>query len=256
MYDVADEQIDTTSKAFMALTISCARCHDHKFDPISTKDYYSLAAISSRASRTSRSSTRQRRDRRSISSRWCPTTSTSATRSIRKGSRWCWQKIRSITELAMLQHIIMQQGPRLADYMVAVHEVNKKGADLAKVAADWRLDCEVLQAWVKYLKPGGDLRLHFEEWYKADESNLPSVAEKYQERYLARGAEWIDKLQKWQEEIQAWDGTGKFPPPTQPGPLRGPLFLRGYSRMHARWTKAPKKWTVPSPWPRKSGNPF
>lgn len=43
--DVADEQIDLTSKAFLGLTVSCARCHDHKFDPISTKDYYSLASI-------------------------------------------------------------------------------------------------------------------------------------------------------------------------------------------------------------------
>src|ERR1700730_11658380 len=44
-YDIVDEQIDVTSRAFMGLTIACARCHDHKFDPISTKDYYSLASI-------------------------------------------------------------------------------------------------------------------------------------------------------------------------------------------------------------------
>ena len=43
--DIVDEQIDTTSKAVLGLTISCARCHDHKFDPISTKDYYALAGI-------------------------------------------------------------------------------------------------------------------------------------------------------------------------------------------------------------------
>ena len=44
-YDVIDEQIDTTSKAFVGLTIACSRCHDHKFDPISTQEYYSLASI-------------------------------------------------------------------------------------------------------------------------------------------------------------------------------------------------------------------
>ena len=43
--DIIDEQIDTTGRAFMALTIGCARCHDHKFDPIPTADYYSLAGI-------------------------------------------------------------------------------------------------------------------------------------------------------------------------------------------------------------------
>ena len=43
--DVVDEQIDVTSRAFMALTVSCARCHDHKFDPIPNEEYYSLAGI-------------------------------------------------------------------------------------------------------------------------------------------------------------------------------------------------------------------
>ncbi len=40
-----DEQIDVTGRALLATTISCARCHDHKFDPIPTKEYYSLAGI-------------------------------------------------------------------------------------------------------------------------------------------------------------------------------------------------------------------
>lgn len=43
--DIVDEQIEVTSKAFMGLTVACARCHDHKFDPISTRDYYALAGI-------------------------------------------------------------------------------------------------------------------------------------------------------------------------------------------------------------------
>jgi hypothetical protein len=43
--DVIDEQIDTMGKGFLGMTIGCARCHDHKFDPIPTKDYYALAGI-------------------------------------------------------------------------------------------------------------------------------------------------------------------------------------------------------------------
>ena len=43
--DVVDEQIDTIGRAFMGMTIGCARCHDHKFDPIPTADYYALAGI-------------------------------------------------------------------------------------------------------------------------------------------------------------------------------------------------------------------
>ena len=43
--DVINDRIDVTTKAFLGLTVSCARCHDHKFDPIPTKDYYSLYGI-------------------------------------------------------------------------------------------------------------------------------------------------------------------------------------------------------------------
>ncbi len=43
--DIIDEQIDTFGRAILGLTLGCARCHDHKFDPISSRDYYSLAGI-------------------------------------------------------------------------------------------------------------------------------------------------------------------------------------------------------------------
>jgi len=43
--DVVDEQIETTGRAFLGMTLGCVRCHDHKFDPISHEDYYALAAI-------------------------------------------------------------------------------------------------------------------------------------------------------------------------------------------------------------------
>jgi hypothetical protein len=43
--DVADEQIDTIGRGLLGMTIACARCHDHKFDPIPTQDYYALAGI-------------------------------------------------------------------------------------------------------------------------------------------------------------------------------------------------------------------
>jgi hypothetical protein len=43
--DAVDNQIDVFSKAFLGLTVACARCHDHKFDPIPTADYYALAGV-------------------------------------------------------------------------------------------------------------------------------------------------------------------------------------------------------------------
>lgn len=44
-FDVIDEQIETIGKAFMGQTIGCARCHDHKFDPIPQRDYYAMAGV-------------------------------------------------------------------------------------------------------------------------------------------------------------------------------------------------------------------
>jgi hypothetical protein len=44
-FDVIDEQLDTIGKTVMGQTVGCARCHDHKFDPIPQRDYYALAGI-------------------------------------------------------------------------------------------------------------------------------------------------------------------------------------------------------------------
>lgn len=43
--DVVDEQIDVTTQAFLGITVACARCHDHKFDPIPQTEYYAIAGI-------------------------------------------------------------------------------------------------------------------------------------------------------------------------------------------------------------------
>ena len=43
--ETLDDRIDTLTRGLMAITVSCARCHDHKFDPIPQRDYYSLAGV-------------------------------------------------------------------------------------------------------------------------------------------------------------------------------------------------------------------
>src|SRR5262249_56819293 len=40
-----DERVDAVSRGLLGLTVACARCHDHKFDPIPTRDYYGLASV-------------------------------------------------------------------------------------------------------------------------------------------------------------------------------------------------------------------
>ncbi len=45
IHDVIDDRIDVVTRGLLGLTVSCARCHDHKFDPIPTRDYYSLYGV-------------------------------------------------------------------------------------------------------------------------------------------------------------------------------------------------------------------
>ena len=45
LIDIADEQLDVVGQTFLGMTFGCARCHDHKFDPITTEDYYAMAGI-------------------------------------------------------------------------------------------------------------------------------------------------------------------------------------------------------------------
>ena len=209
-YDVVDEQIDTMSKAFMALTMGCARCHDHKFDPLSTADYYSLAAIFA--------SVRNFEDldpsatvsrvyfaplvHRSVYERY---------KEHQRQTRAVSQEIRSITELKMLEHIVTRRGPLTAEYMLTAYEIYGARADSKHVAADKPLESRIVEAWTKYLEPNGDLRLHLQEWHDAEASDRSAVAQRYEERYLARGREWVEKLRKWREAMRAWKGAGPSP---------------------------------------------
>ena len=43
--ETLDDRVDTVTRGLLGLTVSCARCHDHKFDPIPTQDYYSIAGV-------------------------------------------------------------------------------------------------------------------------------------------------------------------------------------------------------------------
>jgi hypothetical protein len=45
VHDIIDDRIDVVSRGLLGLTVSCARCHDHKYDPVPTRDYYSLYGV-------------------------------------------------------------------------------------------------------------------------------------------------------------------------------------------------------------------
>ena len=217
-YDVVDEQIDTTAKVFMGLTMGCARCHDHKFDPISAKDYYSMASIFA--------SIKDFEDLDPVNTvskvhlePLVPKEIYERYKDHQEKIKRTKQEIKSIDDLEMFRYLIEHRTPKLAEYMVAAYEVYHDGADLEAVAERARLDCHVLKLWAAYLDPGDELRLHLKEWHEADTANHAAVAEEYQRRFRERGLDWIGKLEKWRHEVENWDGEGKFPkkPDLPPG---------------------------------------
>ena len=134
-----DAEIDVLSKGFLGLTVTCARCHDHKYDPISQKDYYalggifhasSLLGIQSGAGRPGGDSYRPTR-----------------LRSPRSKARWAnsWKRARSMWP--------KRRPGRLSRYMMAGRRIllSKPKLDVAAVAAEEKLDPATLQRWVKYL---------------------------------------------------------------------------------------------------------
>ena len=136
--DQVDNQIDVMSKAFLGLTVACARCHDHKFDPIATADYYSLSGTlhSTRISEDCLDSPARAREIASLR------------RKIGKIN----DRIRRLVRPA-----VARRAQGLGKYLLAAGELipsteGESSSRAEEAAASQGLDAERLQAWVRYLE--------------------------------------------------------------------------------------------------------
>ncbi len=198
VYDVIDEQIDVTSKAFLGLTVSCARCHDHKFDPISTRDYYSLASIFA--------STRSfKKVEGTVSQLYFePLVPKEAY------GRYEQHQKKISARKSECDKIIEEEAARyasrlrlhLAEYMVASWKVYQTGASAASLSRQQGLDEAVLERWVEYLKPDGELKPHLEHWRQAEASNVSAIAEEYQSHFEKAAREWEEVLRNWKKKVE------------------------------------------------------
>ncbi len=249
-YDVIDEQIDTTAKVFMGLTMGCARCHDHKFDPISAKDYYSMASIFASVKNFESLDPSMTVSKVHLEP-LVPEETYRQYKDHQDAIGNTKRRIDSILDLEMYRHVIEHRSPQLARYMVAAYEVYNDGADVEAVASQERLDCEVLRLWADYLAPGEDLRLHLRQWKEAAKTDRAAVAEEYQQRFQGRGLEWIERLDKWRQQVDTWDGVGKFPekPDLAPGSDR---FFSEVTLMAASMDEGAKRVDGPFALPKRS----
>jgi hypothetical protein len=161
----ANDQLDVTTKVFLGLTVGCAQCHDHKYDPIPTKDYYSLLGVF--------------RSTESTQYPLVPAAEVTAYKSQKK-------KIDALKEI--LTDYLAEQTKQLTDLLAR---------DTAKyLVAVWKevkeqpgLDTETLGRWKSYLADTNKEHPYLKPWYdllssRPAEAQVRAEAQRYQQFIL------------------------------------------------------------------------
>ncbi len=133
-----DDRVDVTTKAFLGLTVGCARCHDHKFDAIPTKDYYRLAGVFASSQYEA-----------------YPLVEQSVVEEYEEKKEELEKKEKELNDLLESAGKIQTEVYFLQseNYMVAAWRVDsERGATVESIAEEYRLDLELLQRWVRFLK--------------------------------------------------------------------------------------------------------
>ena len=216
LYDVYDEQVDVTSKAFLGMTLACARCHNHKFDPLLTRDYYAMTGIFA----STRSFTNPDSHVSVVLEKpLVPEEEWARYKAARKEHQEKERRERvAIEEIVdeVRGPLVQRNAPRLAEYMLASRRVYADKAPLAEVARAQNLDEEILRRWVKDLQPEELTPQHLLEWRNAPPEKIAEVAGGYQERFLKRFADWTAKIEKWRAAYRTALADGKASLPDRP----------------------------------------
>jgi cytochrome c553 len=185
LVDVYDEQIDVVSKGILGLTMACARCHDHKFDPILTKDYYSWNTIFA-ATRNFKNP-----DQHVASLLYRPLAPEEEYERFLKGRELSDRKRGEMLDLIEDQTsaYTLELGSRTAEYMLAARAVlaGKKPAAI-------NLKPNILEKWVTFLEESRTKRSYLKDWFDATDATAPQIAAKYQARYLAKQSDWTKAM--------------------------------------------------------------
>jgi hypothetical protein len=233
-YDIVDEQIDVTGKAFLGLTVACARCHDHKFDPISTRDYYSLASIFA--------STKQLAKLEGTVSQlyFAPLVPKAIAERYEAHQKKIEDKHHEIDQLTGEEARRYRDAltPRLAEYMLAARNIYTEGLSGPDIARERSLDVGVLARWVEYLKPTKERRAHLEPWYSSASGELDAAARRYQDEFVAEITKRSRAQQEWKVQADAARTRGDQPP-------EAPRFQPGDNRFFTEVSTAKGPFALP-----------
>ena len=185
-YDVVDEQIDTTTKTFLGLTVACSRCHDHKFDPILTKDYYALASI---FASTKSYEQWDKNGSESFSTPLVPVEQAKPYQEhqakIGKGKSYQ----RTVKRLAVERYRLENLAPHIAERMMAARAAYLSGAEAGDAGDDW----------VEFLRPRPDAPAYLKPWHNANGAAARVFAEASQAELTEFIKTRVEAYEKWFE---------------------------------------------------------
>ena len=190
IYDVVDEQIDTTSKAFLGLTVACARCHDHKFDPILTKDYYAMASMFA-----STTDFRNLGRPGSVSYIYYAPLDPGAFGRYQT-ARWRLYGKQLEMETALAEDSAREYAllrPKLGDFMTAAWKLHAKHAD------SQGLDTKQVEKWLQWIEKADEKARsgYLKKWFEATDETIAAIAREYQELYLKSATKWDTSMGRW-----------------------------------------------------------
>ena len=204
--DERNDRVDVVTRGFLGLTVACARCHDHKYDPISAKDYYSMAGVFFNSPYHEYPLADQ-----AVVDHW-----------LEKDELVEQQKERMGDFLKAEGELLAERMAYQAkDYMVAAWKVTgEPKQNIVTAAYDGKLDVEILQRWIDFLAKEPKHYPYLVEWQTMIEhgGNLlaaENMAENFQETLLRVMAEYkkIDERND-KIEVKAWPLDDKPPIPS------------------------------------------
>lgn len=175
--DERHDRVDVVTRGFLGLTVACARCHDHKYDPIPTADYYGLAGVFLNTTYEE-----------------YPRVPKSVLAEYQKIEDQIDQKQKILAEIQtnVGNQLSKSLAFQTANYLQGVWEVSgPQKKEVATIVENRKLDYELFDRWVKYMEKTTDKYKNKDPWQAmmkkngGNEKEAKKLAEKFQEEVVA-----------------------------------------------------------------------
>lgn len=169
--ELQDDRVDVTTRGFLGLTVACAQCHDHKYDPIPTTDYYSLLGIFNNTKLHEQ-----------------PVAAKSVVDEYQRSKKALDEEEARLKEFIRNQAAVLGEvfSGQAAEYMRAAFEVLAGEQSAAEAAGKFSLEPGILDRWIAYLKNRTREHPYLKEWDALVADPRPAAEKREEIRRLAR----------------------------------------------------------------------